>query len=56
MNENEARLLDFLKKAPQFVIPIYKRTYNWTEWECQQLWEDILRTGKDEALGIGGEP
>ena len=45
MNATEARLLKFLKNSPQFVIPIYQRTYSWTEHECQQLWDDILRTG-----------
>jgi len=46
----EAKLLDFLKKSPQFVIPIYQRTYSWTERECGQLWDDILRTGRNEAI------
>jgi uncharacterized protein with ParB-like and HNH nuclease domain/predicted transport protein len=51
MKATEARLLDFLKKSPQFVIPIYQRTYSWTERECRQLWDDILRTGnKDDVL------
>ncbi len=51
MKATEARLLDFLKKSPQFVIPIYQRTYSWTERECRQLWDDIVRTGaKDEVL------
>ena len=45
MKATEAKLLDFLKKSPQFVIPIYQRTYSWTEKECRQLWDDILRTG-----------
>jgi len=31
MKATEAKLLDFLKKPPQFVIPIYQRTYSWTE-------------------------
>ena len=50
MKANEANLLVFLKKSPQFVIPIYQRTYSWTGKECRQLWNDILRTGKDDAL------
>lgn len=48
----EAKFLDFLKKSPQFVIPIYQRTYSWTEKECRQLWEDIVRTGKDERISV----
>jgi uncharacterized protein with ParB-like and HNH nuclease domain/predicted transport protein len=46
----EAKLLDFLKKSPQFVIPIYQRTYSWTERECRQLWDDIVRTGNNDAI------
>ena len=50
MKATEAKFLEFLKKSPQFVIPIYQRTYSWTERECQQLWEDILRTGSNDAI------
>ncbi len=39
-----------MKKSPQFVIPIYQRTYSWTERECLQLWDDILRTGSNDAI------
>jgi uncharacterized protein with ParB-like and HNH nuclease domain/predicted transport protein len=46
----EAKLLEFLKKSSQFVIPIYQRTYSWTEKECRQLWEDIVRTGRDASI------
>ncbi len=47
MKASEAKLLEFLKKSPQFMIPIYQRTYSWTERECRQLWDDILRTGRN---------
>ena len=50
MKATEANLLDFLKKSPQFVIPIYQRTYSWTERECRQLWDDIVRTGGNDAI------
>lgn len=50
MKATEAKLLDFLKKSPQFVIPIYQRTYSWNEKECRQLWEDIMRTGRNDAV------
>ena len=50
MKATEARLLEFLKKSPQFVIPIYQRTYSWTESECRQLWEDILRVGSNDDV------
>ncbi len=50
MKAIEEKLLDFLKKSPQFKIPVYQRTYSWTERECRQLWDDILRAGKDDNI------
>ena len=52
MKATEAALLAFLKKSPQFVIPIYQRTYAWTERECRQLWDDITRAGNDDAISV----
>lgn len=49
MKATEAKLLGFLKKSPQFIIPIYQRTYSWTERECRQLWDDIIRTGLNDG-------
>ena len=42
MNATEAKLLAFLQKSPQFVIPFYQRTYSLTDKQCQQLWDDML--------------
>ena len=50
MKATEANFLVFLRKSPQFSIPIYQRTYSWTERECLQLWVDILRTGSNDAI------
>ena len=50
MKATEANLLQFLKASPQFVIPIYQRTYSWTEKECRQLWNDVLRAGADDGM------
>ena len=47
MKATEASLLQVLKTSPQFVIPIYQRSYSWTDRECLQLWSDVLRVGKD---------
>jgi uncharacterized protein with ParB-like and HNH nuclease domain/predicted transport protein len=52
MRATEAKLLDFLKKSPQFVIPIYQRTYSWTEKECRQLWDDIFRAGSNTKIPV----
>lgn len=45
-----ANLLKFLRKSPQFVIPIYQRNYSWTEEQCRQLWSDILRAGREKSV------
>ena len=50
MKAKEAQFLEFLKKSNQFVIPIYQRTYSWTERECRQIWDDIMRTGDTNAI------
>lgn len=50
MKATEAKLLAFLKKSPQFAIPIYQRTYSWGDKECRQLWDDIIRTGSNDAV------
>ena len=50
MKATEANLLRFLQQSKQFIIPIYQRTYSWTENECQQLWDDIIRTGSNDKI------
>jgi uncharacterized protein with ParB-like and HNH nuclease domain len=52
MKATEAKLLAFLKKSPQFVIPLYQRTYSWTAKECRQLWDDIIRTGRNAEISV----
>ena len=52
MKATEAKLLSILHKAPKFIIPIYQRTYSWTEKECRQLWADILRAGASEKISV----
>ncbi|MGB0143575.1 MAG: DUF262 domain-containing protein, partial [Akkermansiaceae bacterium] len=52
MKATEAKVLDFLRKSPQFLIPIYQRTYSWTERECSQLWDDIARCGEDDNIAV----
>jgi uncharacterized protein with ParB-like and HNH nuclease domain/predicted transport protein len=52
MKATAAKLLPFLKKSDQFIIPIYQRTYSWTEKECRQLWDDIVRTGGNDAISV----
>lgn len=50
MKATEANLLEFIKKSPRFIIPIYQRTYSWTGRECRQLWDDVLRAGASPEI------
>ena len=52
MKATEAPLLSFLQRATQFIIPIYQRTYSWTEKQCRQLWDDILRAGSSDTIAV----
>lgn len=52
MKATEAKLLAFLQKSPQFIIPIYQRTYSWTDKQCRQLWDDILRAGSTDSVAV----
>ena len=50
MKATEANLLQFIQRSPQFKIPIYQRSYSWSEKECHQLWNDILRAGNSDSI------
>lgn len=52
MKATEAKLLAFLQRSTQFIIPIYQRTYSWTEKECRQLWDDVLRAGRNDHISV----
>jgi len=44
--------MSFLQKSPQFIIPIYQRTYSWTDKQCRQLWDDILHAGSSDVVAV----
>ena len=48
MNAKETNFLKFLDGTKQFNIPIYQRTYSWDLRQCEQLYNDICRTGEEE--------
>ena len=50
MKATETPLVKFLQGTKQFVIPIYQRTYSWTEKQCEQLWEDIVQVSKNTTI------
>ena len=47
LNATETKLVKFLQGTHQMIIPIYQRTYSWTEKQCEQLWDDILKAARD---------
>lgn len=50
MHAQAKRLIDILSSQTQFMIPIYQRTYSWTEKECKCLWDDIIRSGEIDHI------
>ncbi len=50
MKAVEANLLKFIQSGEQFAIPIYQRTYSWQLPECEQLWQDIIRSASDSSI------
>jgi uncharacterized protein with ParB-like and HNH nuclease domain/predicted transport protein len=50
MNAAAVNLLRFLQIPKQCIIPIYQRTYSWTDQQCELLWNDILRVGSDNNI------
>ena len=47
MNAQDIHLTLFMDGARQFVIPIFQRDYSWGTKQCKQLWDDVIRVGRD---------
>lgn len=48
MKATELNLIQLLQKPNvQFVIPVYQRNYDWTKKECELLFSDTLKVGKE---------
>ncbi len=52
MKADAMKLLDFIGKSQekQFVIPTYQRVYSWGKEHCEQLWDDIIKTGGNDQI------
>jgi len=50
MKASENKFLKFLQTDMQCLIPLYQRTYSWTEPQCDDLWIDIINAGSNEAI------
>ena len=57
MQIQQERFLDFLgRDSVRFVIPVFQRVYSWDARQCEELWDDVMRTGApgDDALHFMG--
>ncbi|WQV36194.1 DUF262 and DUF1524 domain-containing protein [Helicobacter pylori] len=52
MEAKATTLLNFIKdnQKNQLVIPIYQRLYSWEKEQCKQLWDDIIKIGRDDKM------
>jgi uncharacterized protein with ParB-like and HNH nuclease domain len=50
MIATETSLIEFLQEPMQLVITRDQHTYHWTEKQCQQLWDDIIRVAENESV------
>lgn len=50
MKATQSQLFKILDGSKQFRIPIYQRTYSWTEKQCEQLWDDIIRISENDDI------
>ena len=50
MKSEAVNLLRFFQIGKQCLIPIYQRTYSWTEEQCDLLWNDIIRVGTNDKI------
>ena len=49
MDANKRKYGELVGGSVQFVIPVFQRDYNWAEEQCEQLWDDIERTGRKDG-------
>ena len=51
MDAKHINLLEFVRSASQFEIPIYQRNYSWEIPQCRQFWYDIYQAGSQKDMG-----
>ena len=51
MKAQDLQFTQLLEGPKQFIIPIFQRTYSWERNHCEQLWQDIIRVGKNPESG-----
>ena len=56
MRAHEVSFLDLVQGEKQFQVPLYQRTYSWTEKQLAQLWRDLLAQGDAMSAGAVDSP
>lgn len=51
MKAQESPLNALLEGQKQFIVPLFQRTYSWTEENWATLWSDIIETAQPEVEG-----
>lgn len=55
MEVTQTTILDLLSRSERgLAIPSYQRVYSWTTRQCEELWLDILRAGRDSRPHFTG--
>jgi uncharacterized protein with ParB-like and HNH nuclease domain len=42
MQAKETKLQDIIEGTKQYIIPLFQRTYSWTNKEWEILWKDLI--------------
>lgn len=55
MITEQRMFLDILgAKSTQYIIPVFQRVYSWSKSQCDELWGDILRAGRNSTTHFIG--
>ncbi|MFC5941900.1 DUF262 domain-containing protein [Micromonospora harpali] len=45
----ETTLQGLLEGTRQYLVPLYQRTYSWTELQFERIWDDVCQLARDRA-------
>ncbi|WP_308301006.1 DUF262 domain-containing protein [Crossiella sp. S99.2] len=51
MRASETTLTGLIQGQRQFQVPLYQRTYSWTDKQLELLWEDVLSQAEPPPAG-----
>lgn len=47
MKAEDIKFTALFEGPHQYIVPVFQRDYSWGRNQCQQLWDDVVRAGKD---------